>query len=227
MHEILTEQTHVKFPLPFFFSASAKSRNTVMHDTQVWSSRQSLDKGNKTLSSPAVLPLKDSEILCLAHSSTGMLDTHCPTQLMKHPELPQDCQLVDTSLSSHAISDIKQSSPMAQRTGEESYASDSQMSRVPVTMLPTPNTCQEVIGEASKMSDMLFRQKESTQSFTRVTQKGCKVQQGQQPETGKNKQRSHSKEVLSSLEMLLFANSYGKTAQRTIIPLHPVSLSRN
>lgn len=53
MPEILTEQIHVKFPLPTFpLSASAKSRNITIRDTEVQSSRQSFDKGNKTLSSP-------------------------------------------------------------------------------------------------------------------------------------------------------------------------------
>lgn len=67
--EILTAQTHVKFPLPAFpLSASAKSRNMALRDTEVQSSRQSSDKGNKILScnssSPAPEALSDPAVPC-------------------------------------------------------------------------------------------------------------------------------------------------------------------
>ena len=86
--------------------------------------------------------------------------------------------------------------------------------------------CQEVTGEASKLSHMLFRQEESTQSFPRVTQKGWKLQQGQQPERKENNSRSHSKEAPASLESWLFATlGYGKTAHKSLIRGHPISTS--
>lgn len=60
---ILTAQTHVKFPLPAFpLSASAKSSNMALHDTEVQSSRQSSDKGNKILSCSSSSPTP--EALC-------------------------------------------------------------------------------------------------------------------------------------------------------------------
>lgn len=38
--------------------------------------------------------------------------------------------------------------------------------------------CQEATGEASKLCDMLFSQEESIPSFSKVTQKCWKLQQG-------------------------------------------------
>lgn len=58
---ILTAQTHVKFPLAAFpLSASAKSSNTAIHDTEVQSSKQSFDKGNKILSCNSSSPTPEA-----------------------------------------------------------------------------------------------------------------------------------------------------------------------
>lgn len=86
--------------------------------------------------------------------------------------------------------------------------------------------CQEVTGEASKLSDLLIRQEEFTQSFPRVTQRGWKLQQAQQPGRQENNWRSHSKEAPSSLENWIFTTvGYSRTAHKSLIQLHPISTS--
>lgn len=229
MPEILTEKIHVKFPLPAFpLSASATSRNIALHDTEVQSSRQSFNKGNKIPSSPSAEALSDPVPGPLLHWDTGHL---LPYTAHEYPQEPQDRQLEGTSHFPHtpSLTTLSRAHSTASWHREQTNNLRQVIPNKKIACDNTPcskSLCQEATGEASKLHDMLFSQEESIPSFSKVTQKCWKLQQGHQPEKGENNWRSHSKEVPSSLESWLFATlGYDKTAHKSLIQLHPIFTS--
>lgn len=149
----------------------------------------------------------------------------------EHSEEPQDRELEGTSHFPHTPSLITLSRAHSTASWHREQMNNLRQV-IPNKKITCDNTpcskslCQEATGEASKLCDMLFSQEESIPSFSKVTQKCWKLQQGQQPERGENSWRSHSKEAPSSLENWLFETLvYDRTAHKSLIQLHPIFTS--